>query len=100
MAGSVLTVRVFPRAYQDEIAGWDGEILRVRLKAPPVDGRANDELTRFLAVALKLPRRDVSILTGSKTRVKRVAVAGLTDEEVAARIALALEGGASTRRRR
>jgi uncharacterized protein (TIGR00251 family) len=100
MAGSVLTVRVLPRASRDEIAGWDGAALRVRLRAPPVDGKANEELLRFLAVALRVPQRDVSILTGLTGRTKRVAITGLTDEEVAARIGLVMGSGASTRRRR
>ena len=60
----VLDVRVQPRASRSEIAGPHGERLRIRLQAPPVDGRANSALIEFIAAAFGLPRSRVVIEHG------------------------------------
>jgi len=73
----VLNVRVIPRAKRSEVAGVRGEAWLVRLQAPPVDGAANEELVVVLAKILGVPRRDVTILSGERSREKRVRVAGL-----------------------
>lgn len=79
-------MRVQPRASKNEITGWQGDALRVRLTAPPVEGAANAALTDFLAAALGVRRADVSLVSGAKSRDKTVEVSGLTDEELAARL--------------
>jgi uncharacterized protein (TIGR00251 family) len=64
-------VRVVPRASRSEVAGEHDGALRVRVAAPPVDGAANEELIRTLARALRVPARDVRIMSGhedTKTR--------------------------------
>jgi uncharacterized protein len=69
-------VRVQPRASHSEIAGeWQGA-LRVRLQAPPIDGRANDALRSFLAACLKVPIAAVRIASGEHGRTKRVEIQG------------------------
>jgi uncharacterized protein (TIGR00251 family) len=88
VAGSVVTIRVLPRASRDEIAGWDGSTLRVRLKAPPVEGKANEALLRFLSATLSVPLRDLAILTGTTKRTKRVAIAGILEDDLVARLGL------------
>jgi uncharacterized protein len=81
-----LSIKVVPNAPQSAVAGWLGDVLKVKLKAPPLEGKANAELARFLAVALGLPRSGI-VLTGGKTsRVKQVAIHGLTPSEVRARL--------------
>ena len=55
-----------------------GSAVKVRLQAPPVDGAANDALISLLAESLGVPRREVSILAGATSRLKRVEVRGLT----------------------
>ena len=71
-------MRVIPRAGRSEIAGLrDGTIL-VRLAAPPVEGAANVELIDLLARTLRIPKRDVTILGGERSRTKRVRVAGMS----------------------
>jgi uncharacterized protein (TIGR00251 family) len=82
--GVVLAVRVIPRARKHEIAGMRGDALLVRLAAPPVEGAANDALIAFLADRLRVPRRAVRIVSGERGRQKRVAVTGLTAEQVLA----------------
>jgi uncharacterized protein (TIGR00251 family) len=60
--------------------------LLIRLAAPPVDGAANEALIAFLAEALGLPRRHVTIVAGEKSRDKRVQIAGLDPESIRARL--------------
>ncbi len=72
-----LTVKAIPNASQSAIAGWLGEVLKIKLKAPPVEGRANLELERFLAERLDLPRGAVVLRRGAGARQKQVAIAGL-----------------------
>ncbi len=70
----VLEVRIQPRATRSEFAGPFGERLRIRLQAPPVDGRANAALVAFLADAFKVPRASVSIERGLASRDKQVRI--------------------------
>ncbi len=81
-----LTVRVTPRASRDELLGFQGEVLRVRVKAPPVEGRANEALLRLLAKVLGVPRSSLAIVRGQTSREKIVAVDGLEAAEVRRRI--------------
>ena len=70
----VLTLKVQPRASRDEFAGPHGEQLRVRITAPPVDGRANAHLMRFLAAAFGVPPAGVRLERGETGRDKVVRV--------------------------
>jgi uncharacterized protein len=85
-AGVDLHVRVMPRAGRTGIAGIRGNALAVRLAAAPVDGAANDALVAFLADTFDLPRRAVTILSGHASRTKRVALAGVSESQVTARL--------------
>jgi uncharacterized protein (TIGR00251 family) len=58
----------------------------IRLAAPPVDGAANDALLAFLADALDVPRRDISLVSGEKSRDKRVRIVGLDQQSAIARL--------------
>jgi uncharacterized protein (TIGR00251 family) len=79
---AALDIRVIPRAKRTEVAGErDGAVL-IRLAAPPVEGAANDALIDFLAGALALPRRAIRIVSGERSRRKRVAIDGMTPEQV------------------
>jgi uncharacterized protein (TIGR00251 family) len=73
----VLEVRVQPRASRSEIGGTLGDRLRVRLQAPPVDGRANAALVEFLAETFDVPRAAVTIERGLTGRDKRVRIHGV-----------------------
>ena len=84
--GVLLTVRVQPRASRDEIAGLHGDALKIRLKAPPVEGEANAALLRFLSKRLKIPLAAISIRSGASSRRKTVLVEGIRPEEVRARL--------------
>jgi len=72
----VFSVRVQPRASKDEIAGEMGGALKIRLREPAVEDRANEALVEFLAELLKTPQSAVSILSGERSRVKRIEIRG------------------------
>lgn len=70
-----LTLHVQPGAKRSEIAGLHGEALKIRLAAPPVEGRANEALLKFIAVLFDVPLRQVELRQGGQSRHKIVAVA-------------------------
>jgi uncharacterized protein len=81
-AGVSFYVQVQPRASRDAIEGEHGDALKIRLAAPPVDDRANQALVQLLAQRLNVPRAAVRIVSGEKSRRKRVVVAGVKREQV------------------
>ncbi|HLF77022.1 MAG TPA: DUF167 domain-containing protein [Dehalococcoidia bacterium] len=76
---TTLLVRVMPRGGRDEVSGWRDGVLQVRLRAPPVEGQANDALRRLLAERLGLRLADVEVISGEKSRTKRLRVSGISD---------------------
>lgn len=70
----ILRLHIQPRAKRDEIAGPHGERLKVRIKAPPVDGKANQYLLGFLARQFRVPRACVTLETGASGREKRIRI--------------------------
>ncbi len=74
----VLTLHIQPGAKKTEVAGPHGEALKIRLAAPPVDGKANAELIRFLAATLGVPRKAIELLSGDSSRAKRLRVDGIS----------------------
>ncbi|MBN1811864.1 MAG: YggU family protein [Anaerolineae bacterium] len=82
--GCTFHVRVQPRSGHNEIIGLHGDALKIRLTAPPIEGKANQALQKFLAKQLGVPRSSVEILTGHTSRQKRVRVAGVSAEAIRA----------------
>ncbi len=80
----VLAVRVQPRASRDEVVGEMDGALKVRLQAPAVENRANDALCEYLAALLKTPKSAVRILSGERSRIKRIEIRGVTKLQVLA----------------
>jgi len=78
------SVRVQPRASKDEIAGEMGGALKVRLRAPAVEDRANEALVEFLAQLLKTSRAAVRILSGERSRTKHIEIRGVTRQQILA----------------
>ena len=91
--GAIVDVRVIPRATRSAIAGTRGDALLVRLKAPPVEGAANAELIRLLADLVDVPRRNVEIVSGERSRVKRVRIRGRTAADVERILSIPAEAG-------
>ena len=79
---TTIDVRVIPRARKTECAGFRDDVLVVRVAAPPVEGAANAALIAFFSAALHVPRRAVRILSGDRGRHKRVAIDGVTREQL------------------
>jgi uncharacterized protein len=82
--GVILAVRVQPRASKDELSGVLDGALKVRLRAPALEGRANEALCEYLAELLKTPKAAVRILSGHHGRSKRVEVRGVTEQQILA----------------
>ena len=81
--GAAFTVRVVPKASKTEIIGlMDDGALKVRLTAPPVEGKANEALIAFLADVLSVRRDQVEIVAGHGGREKLISVIGITPDEV------------------
>lgn len=81
-----LPIKAIPNAPRSAVVGWLGDALKVKVHAPALEGRANDELCEFLADTLGLPRRAVTVAHGDKSRQKVLRIAGLTLDEVKARL--------------
>jgi uncharacterized protein (TIGR00251 family) len=86
-----LAVRLTPGAALDRIDGWDVDaegrsVLKVRVRARPVEGEANAALLKFLAKILKVPKSAVVLQRGGQSRLKMVTVSGLSDEAMRANL--------------
>ncbi len=80
--GDVITLvlHVQPGARQSEVAGLHGDALKIRLAAPPIEGRANEALLRFIAQRFDVPLRNIELKQGVQSRHKLVAVRGSSVE--------------------
>jgi uncharacterized protein len=85
-AEAILTIRVIPRSPRTRVDGTRGDAILIRLAAPPVDGAANEALLAFLSEVLDVPRRDLTLVSGEKSRDKRVRVTGLDESSALARV--------------
>lgn len=81
-----LSVKVVPRASRSEITGWLGDRLKVKIAAPPQDGRANAALEAFLADTLGLPKRNVRVASGHGSSSKIVELEGIGQTELVDRL--------------
>ena len=84
--GAILTLHIQPGAKRSEIAGLHGDALKIRLAAPPVDGKANACLIDFLADRLGRPKSAFELVSGHTSRAKRVAVDGIGPAEIQQRL--------------
>ena len=80
--GVLLTLRIVPRASKNEVSGEMAGALKIRLQAPPVEGKANRALIDFLADVLDVSRNALDIVSGETGRNKRVFVARVTEAAV------------------
>ncbi|MBI5382196.1 MAG: DUF167 domain-containing protein [Opitutae bacterium] len=87
-ASCTLAIKAIPGAPKNQICGWLGEAVKVKIHAPPVEGRANEVLIEFLAETLGLPRRCVTLLRGDTSRHKLVRIDGLALDEAKRRLGL------------
>lgn len=86
-----IPVKLTPKSSKDAVEGWDVDpegrpILKVRVRAMPVEGAANAALVALLAKVLGVPRCDVNLARGNQSRLKMIEVTGLSDSEVRERL--------------
>jgi uncharacterized protein (TIGR00251 family) len=79
---AILRVRVVPNAKSDSVVGMHGGAIKIKLRAPAVEGKANAGLVRFLAEQMKVPRHAIVLQRGHNSRDKLIRVDGLNQEEV------------------
>ena len=92
-----LPIKLQPGAAVDRIEGWEADpegrrLLKVRVRARPIDGEANDALIRLLAKRLGVAKSSVTVVRGGQSRSKMIFIDGLDDEALSARIAEILSG--------
>ena len=85
--GASVRIKLVPRASANRIEGLHGDALKIRLNAPPVYGKANAALLRFLADELDLPMSSLAITAGATSRNKTVRIAGVDAAVVRSRLA-------------
>lgn len=83
---TILRVHVIPNAKIDGVAAEHDGAIKIKLRAPAIEGKANTALLRFLADKLKLPRNAIALQRGDKSRDKLVRIDGLTAEDVRTRM--------------
>jgi uncharacterized protein (TIGR00251 family) len=84
--GVIITVHAVPRASRSAVHGLHGDALKIRLQAPPVDGKANEELISFLSRELNLPKGNIALKSGLNQRRKIVSITGISLAETVKRL--------------
>ena len=81
-----LNIKVIPSSSRDSIAGWLGDSLKIKVRAPPEKGRANKAVIGLLAKQLDISTKDITLVSGQTSGLKRLAISVLTRDEVLARL--------------
>jgi len=76
-----IKVRIQPKSSRDEIVGIEGGRLKIKITAPPVDGKANQKLIEFIAKTLGVSKSSIEIVKGSSSKLKTLAVHGVDQED-------------------
>jgi uncharacterized protein (TIGR00251 family) len=83
---ATLRFHIVPNAKQNQVAGAHGAAIKIKLRAPPVEGKANAALRSFLAEQLQISERDIVLERGQKSREKLVHIDGLSEKEIQTRL--------------
>jgi uncharacterized protein (TIGR00251 family) len=79
-----LAIHVTPKSGRDEVVGWRGSELAVRVSAPPEAGKANAAVCKLIAGALRVPKTDVAVVRGDTARHKVLEIDGLSEADIRA----------------
>jgi len=79
---TTIDVKVLPRSSKDEIVEKKGGVYKIKLTAPAIEGKANKALLKLLAKKLGLPKREIRIISGERSRMKSIRIDRLTLEQV------------------
>ena len=85
-ARTILKLRIVPNARRSEVVGVHGDAIKIKVQAPPLDGKANEVLREFLAEQLQIHTRSVEIIGGEKSRDKTVAITDVEPETARQRL--------------
>ncbi len=88
--GIIIKVKVIPKASSTAIVGWEGDELKIRLKAVPEKGEANNELIRFLATFFQQPKSRIKLIQGASSRHKKIMMTGVEIQKIESLINLFL----------
>jgi len=75
-------IHVQPRASKTDVVGWHADAIKIRIKSPPVDGAANEELIRYLSKRIGVSREAIRITSGASGRRKRIKIEGFGNADV------------------
>jgi uncharacterized protein (TIGR00251 family) len=90
---AVLSIRVQPNASKNEVVGLDGEILKIKIAAPPVDDKANAACIQFFSKLLRVPKSHIYIMRGHKSRLKIIQVVGMSQDSCLHRLSESVSEG-------
>lgn len=80
--GVIVPIKVIPKAHRDEMIGWENLEVKIRIKAVPEKGNANEALLRFIAKHFAVSLSSVTLISGENSRHKRICISGLTSKQV------------------
>ncbi len=80
--GVLFKIRVIPRSSRSEVAGIQNGALKIKIKAPPVEGKANEECIRFLSELFGVARRHIAIAGGATSKNKRISIQGIAKRDI------------------
>lgn len=80
--GIIIPIKVIPKSQKNEIVGWENNELKIKIRAIPEKGNANDAVISFLAKHLRIAKSSIIIHSGGKSRHKRLIISGLILEEI------------------
>lgn len=80
--GIIVPIKVIPKSQKNEIVGWENDELKIKIRAVPEKGNANEALITFLAKYLKVSKSSISLYSGEKSRHKRIFITGLNSLDI------------------
>ncbi|MGA1875218.1 MAG: DUF167 domain-containing protein [bacterium] len=90
---ATVSIRVQPNASKNEVVGLDGEIVKVKIAAPPVDDKANAACIQFFSKLLRVPKSHICIMRGHKSRLKIIHVVGMSQDRCLQRLGESVSEG-------
>ena len=79
---TVIRVKLLPKSSRNQVVGREGDLFKVKVVAPPVEGKANKALVALLAAKLRVPKGAIEIISGKSSRLKSIRIDGLSEEEI------------------
>ena len=79
---TIIKVKLLPKSSRNQIVGGEGDLLKVKVVAPPIEGKANKALVALLARKLRVPKGAIEIISGKSSKLKSIRINGLSREDV------------------